>query len=87
MDVTWGRLRASLEVTLKRVCFAMIPNTTHRFYGNLPQIHNDITSNLEVGQSATTDNNAVDISIWEMSLIATAQDDHKSQQSTYIYYM
>ena len=32
------------------MCFATIPYTTCA-YGNLAQIRNDITSNLEVGQS------------------------------------
>ena len=50
-DVICGRLRASLRVTLKHACFTVIPYTTGTFYGNLPQIRNDIMSNLEVGQS------------------------------------
>ncbi len=40
-DVTHGRLH---------VCFTMIPYTKHEFHGNSLQIHNDITSNLKVGQ-------------------------------------
>ena len=35
----------------KRASFAVIPCTTLTFYGNLPQIRNDITSNLKVGLS------------------------------------
>ena len=50
-DVIQGRLLASLPVTLKCTNFAAIPHITHTFYGNSPQIRNDITSNLEVGQS------------------------------------
>ncbi len=50
-DVTLGRLRASLRITLKRACFAVIPYTAHTFYGNSPQICNDIASNLKVGQN------------------------------------
>ena len=32
-DVTSGRLRTSLWVTIKRPCFVVIPYTTHVFYG------------------------------------------------------
>ncbi len=53
-DVTRGRFLASVLVTLKRTCFAAIPYSTHAFYGNSSQIHNDITSNLEAGQSIDT---------------------------------
>ena len=35
---------------LNHVFSAAIPHTTRAFYGNSPQIHNDIKSNLEVGQ-------------------------------------
>ena len=54
-DVTRDRLRASLQVTLKFVYFAAIPCTTCAYYGNSPQIHNNIMSNLEVGQSICKD--------------------------------
>ncbi len=43
-DVTRGRLCASLRVILTRACFAAIPHTTRGFYGKLPQMSNDITS-------------------------------------------
>ncbi len=52
-DVISGRLRTSLQVTIKRVfrresiyCILKLKNVR-----NLPQIRNDIMSNLEVGQS------------------------------------
>ena len=32
-DVTSGRLRTSLRVTIKRACFAAIPYTTRAFHG------------------------------------------------------
>ena len=50
-DFTCSRLCASLRVSIKRTWFAMIPDTTHAFYGNSPQTRNDIMSNLKVGQS------------------------------------
>ena len=50
-DVTGGRLRVSLQVNPKTHFFAVIPYTTRALYDSLPQIRNDITSNLQVGQS------------------------------------
>ncbi len=50
-DVTLVRLHALLRVTLKCASFAVIPYTKCAFYGNSPEICNDITSNLKVGQS------------------------------------
>ena len=55
-DVICGTLRAALQVTLKRTCFAAIPYITRAFYGNysLKIIRNYITSYLEVGHSVHT---------------------------------
>ena len=39
------------KYTLKFACFAAIPYTTCTFYAISPQIQNDITSNLNIGQS------------------------------------
>ena len=58
-DVIQGRLHASLQEILKRVCFAAISYTTRAFYGNSPQIRNDITSHLEVGQECSLKYNAL----------------------------
>ena len=57
-DVTRGRLCASLRVTLKGECFAAISYTTRTLYGNWPQMRNDITSDLEVGQRVATESNS-----------------------------
>ena len=54
-DVICGRLRASLRITLKYVCFAVIPYTALAFYGNSPQIRNDTTSNLKFGQGVAAE--------------------------------
>ncbi len=47
-DVTSGRLRTSLRVTIKRTCFATIPYTTRAFHGTSPEIRNllEVTSRL-----------------------------------------
>ncbi len=51
-DVTRGRLRISLRVTIKRVSYATILYTTPTFYlWNTQYTACDITSNLEVEQS------------------------------------
>ncbi len=57
-DVTSGRLRTSLRVTIKHVCFVAIPYTTRAFHGTSPEIRNlpevtgsDITSNLKAVQT------------------------------------
>ncbi len=47
-DVTSSRLRTSLRVTIKRVCFAAIPYNTRAFHGSSPEIRNlpEMTSRL-----------------------------------------
>ncbi len=50
-DVTHGRLHSSPRVTLKHACFAGIKYDTHAFSCNSLLVCNDITSNLEIGQS------------------------------------
>ncbi len=54
-DITRDRLRTSpLQITIKFVCFAVIPYIAHMFYGYLHQtICNGTTSNLEAGQSVS----------------------------------
>ncbi len=76
-DVILGRLRASLRVSIKRPSFVSIPYTTHMFYGNSPQICNDITSNLEVGQSVGMDWSLYFRNQW--SLIAQWSDQPNSE--------
>ncbi len=51
MQCDVGTLCTSLQVTPKLPCFAVVSYTTCEFYGNLPQIRNDIMSNLKVEQS------------------------------------